>query len=327
MGKHERKLIEEAEKIIVDLLNNKIIDNKNFIINPWREHIIELSNFIIKEYPNILVAQHLGNRYDNTGDILLKLSSGEEIYIEIKMSATKSGIGTEANIGQDALTKNNLFIKKIKDWSEFRKEKKHDLWVDKILSLYKRYPLKIKNISNKKIKLEEKARYLRNLKLKGDHSATDILNEINKKDRDEKIEYLNYLKEQEQNPEMIKRFFILLKMGIHKNEIIKNLIDKSNFFKEIQNLFIYYANYDGNRITIRKENVGKKIQEIIKKFSDFRLIFSKSETHCKLVSLMNGEEIPLLQIAYHWKNISQGIQTPCLNIFDLTNKLIDINRK
>jgi len=53
----------------------------------------------------------LGSRYDNTGDILI-ISNGERIFIEIKMSDTKTGMGTKANISQDALTLNHLIEEK-----------------------------------------------------------------------------------------------------------------------------------------------------------------------------------------------------------------------
>ena len=118
---------------------------------------------------------------------------------------------------------------------------------------------------------------------------------------------------------MIKRFFILLEMGIHKDEEIRDLIVKDDFFQEIQNLYVYYVNYDGKGILIRKEDIGNKIQREIKKFSDFKIIFPKLKTHCKIISITKKGDIPLLQIVYHWKNVSQGIKTPCLNIFDLTS--------
>ncbi|MBU1131410.1 hypothetical protein KJ840_04725 [Patescibacteria group bacterium] len=320
MGKHERKLIEEAEKFLVSLLNKEGIDEVSLRENPWWEYVVELTGFISREYSNIVTAQHLGNSYDNTGDILLKLSSGKEIYIEIKMSATKSGIGTKANISQNALTNGGLFKNDPKSWSDFRSELRHDTWVDGLLNKHKNYPSNINNIKNKKIRLEEKARYLRKL-AEGDNGlAKNILDKIRFKDRKEKIVYLNYLKKQKQDPEMIKRFFILLEMGIHKDEEIKDLIIKDNFFQEIQNLYVYYVNYDGRKILIKKENVGNKIQKIIKRFLGFKIVFPKLKTHCKIIGITKKGDIPLLQVVYHWKNIAQGIKTPCLNIFDLTNR-------
>lgn len=106
MGKHEREQIEKAEKIIVKILNSQELtssDRNNY----WIEHAFAIAKKIQEDFPDIKKARHLGNRYDNTGDILI-LSNKKEIFIETKMSDTKTGIGTKANISQDALTENFL---------------------------------------------------------------------------------------------------------------------------------------------------------------------------------------------------------------------------
>lgn len=316
MGKHERQLIEEAEKIIEKILNSKpptSSDKKN----RWFNHALRVARQITKDFPNISSAKHLGNRYDNIGDILV-ISNKRKFFIEVKMSDTKLGVGTKANISQDALTENHLFISRAKNWSDFRKEKNHDKWVDDYLNNFSRYPQKILKISNSITKREEKARYLRNLKR--NRESKIILRDIREKDRTEKLEYLNYLKTQKQNKEMIKRFFILIMLGIHTKEVLADLIKENNFFKEAENLFIYYANYYKGKIIIKKEDAGERISKIIKKYSGFKIIFPKELTHCKIVGIKDDASNPLLQIVLLWKNIAQGIKTPCLNIFDLTAK-------
>lgn len=318
MGKHERKFIEDAERILVSFLNKEKVGEEDLKSNPWSKHAAELAIYIITKYPNLISAKHLGNRYDNTGDILLKLPN-KEIYIEVKMSESKTSKGTLANISQDAFTENGLFENNTKKWSTFRKEKKHDRWVSRLLNKFKKYPTKVDSISNENKKRETEARYLRDIsKDKKNKFALKILTEIQEKDKIEKISYLNYLAKQKQIPEMIKRFFILIKMGVHRDKEIKDLIRRENFFKEIQDLYVYYVNIDNNRVVIREENVGKKIEEILKNILEFKLVFPKHETHCKIVGVTKKGVIPLLQIVYHWKNIAQGIKTPCLNIFDLT---------
>ena len=314
MGKHERQLIEEAEKIIERILNSSPLtpDDKK---NRWFFHALQTAKQINKDFPNISLAKHLGNRYDNTGDMLI-ISNGEKIFIEAKMSDTKSGVGTKANISQDALTENHLFIGKVKSWSDFRKEKNHDKWVDSYLDEFSRYPQKILKISNSTTQREKKARYLRDLKR--NKKSKDILRNIQKRDREEKLKYLNYLSIQKQDAEMIKRFFILISLGIHTKEPLADLIKEKNFFKEVQNLFIYYANYHKGKVIVRREDAGEQVNRIISKYSDLKIIFPKGLTYCKIVGLKNGQSEPLLQIVLHWKNIAQGIKTPCLNIFDLT---------
>ena len=47
------------------------------------------------------------------------------------------------------------------------------------------------------------------------------------------------------------------------------------------------------------------------------ILFRENQTNV-LLSFMNdkGNEILILRIVFHWKNKFQGIETPCLNIFD-----------
>lgn len=233
------------------------------------------------------------------------------------MSDTKTGTGTKANISQNSLTKNHLFTGRIESWSQFRQRKKFDKWVNQSLNMFSRYPQRILTISSSTTQKEKKARHLRRLKTRGYRVAKNILDSIARKDREYKIEYLDYLSGCRQDEEKVKRFLILIIAGIHTEEALSNLINNNNLFLEIKNLFIYYANcYKGN-IIIRREKTEDKIKKILEKYSSFKIIFPKKLTHCKIVGIKNGTSKPLLQIVFLWKNIAQGIKTPCLNIFDL----------
>jgi len=320
MGKHERQLIEEAEKIIVKILNFQRLtgsDKKN----RWFKHAFSIAKRIKKDFPKISSTHHLGNRYDNTGDILIA-SGKNKYFIEVKMSDTKLGVGTKANISQDALTENHLFAGQVKSWSQFRQEKDHEKWVNDYLNHFTRYPGNILKITNPVLQKEEKARYLRRLRAKGNKKAESILNDIHERDKKEKIEYLTYLSQQNQQEEMIKRFFVLIILGIHRKDELENLTRKDDFFREIQNLFVYYSNFYKGKIAVRQEDVGERIKKILEKYSNFKIDFPSGSTHCKIVGTKGKVSEQLLQIVFHWKNIAQGIKTPCLNIFDLAAKLI-----
>ena len=320
MGKHERQLIEEAEKIIVKILNSQNLTTFDKQ-NRWFKHSLGIARKIRKDFSQITSASHLGNRYDNTGDILIT-SKGNKFFIEVKMSDTKLGVGTKANISQDALTENHLFVGKIKNWSQFRQEKHHEKWVNDYLNQFKDYPQKIIEITNPITQKEEKARYLRDLKTKGNNKIKNILKNIHERDKKEKIEYLTYLSKQTQHKGFIKRFFILIILGIHRKEELESLIKKDDLFQEAQNLFVYYSNFYKGKITVREENIGERIKKVLEKYDNFRIVFPKGLTHCKIVGIKNGVSKPLLQIVLHWKNIVQGVKTPCLNIFDLTSKFV-----
>jgi len=316
MGKYERQQIEEAEKTIVKILNSRKLSDSDKK-NHWVKHVVAIVQKLRKDFPNIKNARHLGSHYSSIGDISI-ISGRKEFFIEIKMSDTKTGIGTRANISQNALTEHCLFEDKTKNWSKFRQNQKHEKWVNAYLNRFTRYPKFIPKIANSVIQKEEKARYLRRLKKKGNRKAVNILNTIHERDKEEKIKYLNYLSKQKQQKERIKRFFILIILGIHRKEELKGLMKNKNFFQEVQNLFVYYSNISKGRITVRKENTGERIKKILEKYSDFKIIFPKGLTHCKIVGVKGKVFKPLLQIVFHWKNIAQGIKTPCLNIFDLT---------
>lgn len=313
MGKHERDLIKKAEKIIVKILNRKpvVLTDKQ---NPWFKHAAEIAKQIKNDYSNFISASHLGNRYDNAGDILLKMPNSGSIFIEVKMSESKTGVGTKANIGQDSLTEYGLFTGDVMSWSEFRDAHHHTAWVKRYLNLFNNYPKDIKRIKNDIQSIEAKARYLR------DNNIEEILLKIRNRDRIEKIKYLKYLKRQRQNNENIKKFYILIMLGIHEGKIISDLIKRDNLLSELENLIIYYSNIRGEEVVITKENVGGRISELIRG-STFKIIFPSGVTNCKIVKINKDKKIEeLLQIVFHWKNISQGIKTPCLNIFDSTEK-------
>lgn len=318
MGKHERQQIEEAERIIVKVLNAQKL-NTTDKENVWLKHALALAEKLRGNFPSIKEVKHLGNRYDNIGDILIISNSGQ-FFVEIKMSANPHGTGTKANISQNALTENGLFVDRPKSWSEFRNEKGHEKIVDDLLSKFLKYPRNILKIENLSFLREEKARYLRKLAKNKRRAAVKILKSIHEMDKTEKIEYLNYLKEQKQLPEMIKRFFVLIKSGVHRKDELGELMKDKNFFSIAENLLVYYSNFYKGKIVIYKEDAGKKIKEILEKLDNFKIIFPDGLTHCKLIGFNNKLSRPLLQIVFHWKNISQGIKTPCLNIFDLTAK-------
>src|SRR4030042_2288172 len=183
MGKHERQSIAEAEKIIVKILNSHKID-KTDKANYWFNHAVTIAKKIKNDFPKITSAIHLGNRYDNTGDILILLNK-KEVFIEIKMSDTKLSKGTMANINQNALTENYLFANKVENWSSFRQENNHDKWVKNFLDKFTNYPHSISKINNLELQKEEKARYLRKLAKRKNKKAKNILDNIHKKDREE----------------------------------------------------------------------------------------------------------------------------------------------
>ena len=328
LGKHERQEIEDAERIVVDLISNKNISAKQKK-NKWIKHSIETVKAIKRDFEDIKQAEHIGNMYGagEIGDI--KILTDDWIYIELKMSESEKGKGTLANISQEALTASNLFKKEdIISWSEYRDHFKFPKRVLDLLNEYKGYPsnlgsgstnnqikkkgafLKKKFVEkkgNKKVEIEV-CKYINTHSIS---QVASIICSIIKLARQDKIDYLNYLKDIEQNPEQIKKFIIAMCIGYHTRKQLNHILNLNydDIFKILNTYYVYYTNVIKSKIIVSKEDLGKEIQDIIK--SDVKIAFADDQTNCIILS--NDKKI--LRVVYHWKNKFQGIETPCLNIF------------
>lgn len=151
LGKHERQEIENAERLVVDLLNNKKISTEQKS-NKWIRHAKELKSTLTKDFGNIQQAEHVGNTYGEVeiGDVkFLVKDNSDWIYIELKMSESKKGKGTLANISQDALTTSKLFSNKdILSWSQFRNNNNFSQLILGELNKFSKYP---SNLNKKSI--------------------------------------------------------------------------------------------------------------------------------------------------------------------------------
>ncbi len=332
MGKHERLEIENAEKIVVTLLNNNPI-SEDMKQNKWFKHVYMLKEEIEHDFKEIKRAEHIGNIYGSyeIGDIKL-LIDGMPVwtYIELKMSESKKGKGTLANISQNALTSSNLFKhKNILSWSEFREKNNFSNIILNKIDEYKDYPSNFhKGSSNTQIKnkgaflkrlftdvTKKKGnianiitKYIRNSKI---GNVATIISEIVHLAKIDKISYLKYLSRFEQDMENIKKFNIAMLIGYHTQEQLHYILNipYDGIFKILDTYFVYYSNEKGGRVVVSKDDLGQEIRDIIK--SDMKIIFPEDQTNCIIQSNSNN----VLRVAVHWKNKFQGIQTPCLNIF------------
>ena len=236
-----------------------------------------------KEYSDINGGQHIGNNYKNRGDV-----SKDGIEIELKFLS--KGKGTLANISQNALTRQGIII--ADDWSTFRRNK-FNIERDKVLSKYL-------NIHKT---IEKAGRYVK----EHDPSCKRKVIQLAKEDR---LEYIKYISQKEINKDRLAKFTILLIIGFHTEELISKYIDSTiERIKELRHGYqIIYIYKDG---TQKIENIDS-ILERFKDPSKFTINFKK----CKQQNItIEYDQVTILQIAFHWKNVFQGISTPCLNIF------------
>jgi len=329
VGKYERKDIFIAENILNELLNGFDVP-ENTKGHKYVPHMKVLAKRIKRDFPNIRRSHHVGNIYGTSlGNMKLELLDGEVVFLEIKILS--QGSGTRANISQDTLTNFSLFEgKNIFSWKAFREKNSHNERLNKELNKFINYPSDVGTIY-------QKASYLKGLlKTRGGEStesaakrvlsvptssrenalAARIVIEIMREARAEKVEYIEYLKTLKQNHENIKKFLFLILAGGHTKQYLKENWNKS--LSEIlevlgQEYLVYYI-YK-NTLRVKLENLTKKLRNLIDK--DIFISSRKGQTNV-LISFIDkrGDEVPILRIVFHWKNIFQGIKTPCLNIFD-----------
>jgi len=329
MGKFERGEAEKLERNVVDLLNNINVKDLHKCSQAVARKIRE--DFDIKK------AEFIGRSYHEPGDIKLFLIDGRIAYVELKFVV--SGKGTRANLGQDALTKFGLFKdNRVLSWSKFRENKSFDEMVLKKLRSYNYYDT-TRLSQYKGNEKEKRGRYLRDLlepkrgeavefaveralassdqKIK---EAAKIVKEILELATIDKLEYLKYLRSLEQDPEAIKKFAVLVLLGVHKEDVMKEAYSK--FYQFVKSLlggnFIYrtyYVRKNGCEVCV--EDLTSLV-DILLKIRDFRVVFPENETNC-IIEFFDPDSRrwrKLLRIVFHWKNVFQGIATPCLNIFD-----------
>jgi hypothetical protein len=333
MGKHERDIVEKAEIIVASLMMNKKISSLQ------KKHpFIDLIKKFVKNYKenskNIHFAEAIGNSYKFPGDIMVNFRNGVQKYIELKFLKER-GVGTLANISQDALTL--LGIYNCQSWSSFRKETKHRDKVIKFLNKFK-YPFGKILLSDPNSKIYKAASYLKeiikagNLNVEGvckkylespkssknQKIASNIILEVIKMDKSSRREYLSILKKSNLNKDRLKKFVFLLLTGDHTQKILNTEINKDFSFlkRNINDYEIYYL-YKKTQ-EIKKENNLDTLYKIFNKNIDIEI--KEGNTNLVIFSIDKGKRTNLIRIVYHWKNKFGGIETPCLNVFDMTSK-------
>ena len=329
MSRDNRTTIEEAEIIVVNLINQEEIGDDQRE-NEWIEHCYAITNKISNTYNNIEEAEHIGNTYNNNeiGDIKIRLKDSVEwIYIELKMSKSRSGRGTAANISQDALTNSNLFEgNDIRSWSDFREENDFKARIKSELNRYNNYPELCTGIVKQGEHLKIRFQQLINTTLDVSGIVSDyiddpnvgeiagIIKEIVSLAKNDKLDYIQYLRNLNQNSESIKKFTIAILIGYHTigqlNYILS--IPYLEIYDLFENYYVYYTNIRDDDVIATREELGSMVRNMISE--DLIIHFSNDQTNC-IIQTSDGTDI--LRISFHWKNHFQGILNPCLNIFKI----------
>jgi len=281
-GKEERKL---ADGIVENFCH---AFNKNEIKSGSGEiFFFNLKREIIEKFPGVNRLEFIGTRHQEPGDIKVFKDNGVLGFAEIKTSL-KTKSGTLANKGCASIS--NIF-NNLEPYHTFVKNTMYsgkNYW-QKVRELLKVNPLKNKPDEE----LYTKAREER------DKKNSNALLTINALDKENKRKYINLMKEKyekgEYNKEALFSLVSDLLKGINtkaqekfRSNIIKTfLVNTNNGFVMLQS----------DKVKISKENLGMSFLPEITSF----------------FVTNNGEKI--LRFTLHWKNIAQGIKTPCFNIF------------
>jgi hypothetical protein len=326
MGKHERDIVKEAEKIVATLINREelsVIQKKH----PFLDVIIKFIPMVRNNYKNIKKAVAVGNTYNSPGDIILHFDNGDKRYLELKF-LEKSGYGTLANISQDALTL--LGVYNCESWSCFRKRTGHNKEVRRILNKAD-YPFGKISESDSNSKVYKAAGYLKSVISAGDRTVEIVCNEILsssssssqikniakliveiiKMDKASRREYLSILKESQVNKDNLKKFVILLLSGSHTQKILNIKMNTELSLNDDKNYDIYYLYKKTNEIV--KEYGPADLYDISSSLFDIDI--KDEETNLVVFVNDNDKRINLIRVVFHWKNKFGGIETPCLNIF------------
>ena len=333
MGKHERKIVEEAEKIITKLLKREKLTNKEED-HPFNKLNYKFTNLILKKYPDIIDVEHIGNHYDTRGDICITLKNSRKIYLELKFLDT--GVGTLCNISQNALT--ILKIYNCKSWSDYRTLENHEYNIKKEFENFK-YPQNINSMTTKS-KIYKQAEYLKKDILKIPEKqkseticadilehpkkytpdkilAADIILKIIKYDKQIKIKYLDLLSKSKYDESKFKLFCFLILTGIHTMPLLSKELNKNidELFRNAENYNVYYLYKKTNEIEEEKKS---KYADIIN--NPISISVNPEETSLSVFSIYDHNiKKKIISISLNWKNKFQGIETPCLNIFNKFN--------
>jgi len=315
----------------------------------------ELAKEIRKDLINIKICKHVGNKFDDRGDIIVFNSKKQ--YIELKkITSSKVGKGTLANTSQNILKEYRL-VKNVLGWQQWREKNNYNKRILNILNEVRYKDKQKKEVLNKEklidpgSEIEIKARIQR-LKIKkftkkhnigfkslpalirkfnGNKKYYSLMDSETKKAveicakiinlaREDLRYYLLDCSKKKLNNVRFLKFIILLKSGFHTIPLINKNINLS--FKKIKELsnnyrIYYYYTQREKGDKIKKEDF-KKIKECFPVNTNALKIKFNNES----IWIFHKKK-KIMQLKFHWRNVFFGIAVPSVEIFDKLNNHLD----
>jgi len=277
MGENERSWAEEAEIAVTKALNNAEVDDYFYLIaDDIKQHINTVYNSKVES-----AKWTGGNSYADKGDIKVILINDIELAVETKFSF-ENGSGTKANTSTAILKK--YINKDIKTYPQFDEEL--GLKKERFALVEERIGRTLKNNS-------DYTKTLRNIRDSEDEVFLDIISKITSPGQEKYAEYAatcmnKYLSE-------VNRWVNMLLSG---NNTTKTAANNSDL------VYCVVKNFQSKKQTVEFYD-----------FTDMDSNITKVVASGKSIKLQNKSGKDVLRLSVTWKNICQGGQTPCFNIF------------
>jgi len=286
MGKAERKWSDVAEKNVSEALNKSIHSNINDDNHSEFDVTIAktINNHLKKESVDFSRSVWSGaNNYTTPGDIELLNECGEKMdSIELKFSK-KTNEGTFKNVGSTWFTKEFGLT----SYADFHKELGHEAASWAKVSEYCGVDV------NKKPLYENELRAYKKKLSKSEWEDDSLKVFINSLASDSAGKYAKYVQE----------FF---NNDVESLNIAIQRLLKSNISGSFNNLKFYYI----------IKNYEKKNQVVsVLDLSRISTQVSSVENSGKSIKILDSDGNVIIRFSVHWKNICQGGQTPCFNVF------------
>lgn len=302
LGKYERGVIREAEISVVNLLNGGA--DSLPASHAWYGHDRLLARALAEDF-DVERAEHGGDSYRDKGDIRLTVQQiREPVLVEAKFSDGK-GLGTGANISQNALTNYGVVLDS-PSWSEWRRAHDYESQMSSILDQFA--PARAgRNI-------EAKGRIVRDaLPLV---AAANVWAERLRFAYEDRRGYLNELATHAINEKRLREFTLALFMGAHTATEIEELFARGLPTKPDEvpaRYYVYYTNRTDTGLVVRR-HTPETVAEVLEVFN-YRLAIDSAEWTGRIVGQQGGAQVEMLRFVLHWKNVGIGIKTPCINVF------------
>lgn len=247
--------------------------------------------------------EYTGSEYLKIGD--LRLSGNIRGKRVVRVYELKFGKDTLANIGENSLTDvGGLgFFKDVLSWKDYRSRYGFDSKVKRELLRINKNVLEMNNsqVANFVRRVKKEIGVEKNCEIKIDQILNnssnfpvqivlkaEVLKNIIQAANQNKEKYIKYLRSKSRfiDIKKLRQFYYQLSLGVTPNK------------EDLEEYEYYYLTPDGVKHVSKIKRLKLKV------------LFGKQHI------LIHGPEFDL-KIVFHWKNVMQGIQTPCLNIFKI----------